>query len=68
MPNMTGDQLSEKLKAVRSDIPVIICTGFSEKINKEKAQATGVNGFIMKPVTMSDLAKTLRTVLDEKKN
>ena len=68
MPNMTGDQLSETMRMIRSDIPVIICTGFSENINKEKAQANGVNGFIMKPVNRSDLAKIIRNVLDEAKH
>ena len=67
MPNMTGDQLSKELKEIRPDIPVIICTGFSERISKENAEAVGVNGFLMKPIIKSDLAQMVREVLDEAK-
>jgi len=64
MPNMSGEILAEELKKIRSDIPVILCTGFSEKISKDRATALGIEGFLMKPTVMSDLAKTIREVLD----
>ncbi len=64
MPNMTGDQLAMELTLVRQDIPIIICTGFSERINREIAETMGIKAFLMKPVVMSDLAKTIRKVLD----
>jgi YesN/AraC family two-component response regulator len=66
MPNMTGDKLAKKLMKIRSDIPIILCTGFSEKMSLEKSNALGIKGFLMKPVVKSDLAKTVRKVLDEK--
>ena len=66
MPNMTGIQLSQKLLEIRPDIPIIICTGFSEKINEEKAKAIGIQGYAMKPVVKSELAKKIRAVLDSK--
>ena len=50
MPNMTGDRLAEELISIRPEIPVIICTGFSERINKEKAEAIGIKSFLMKPI------------------
>ncbi|MCP4346626.1 MAG: response regulator [Desulfobacterales bacterium] len=65
MPNMTGDQLARELILIKPDIPVIVCTGFSEKLNKEKAKAVGLKGFLMKPVSKAELAKTVRKVLDE---
>ena len=65
MPNMTGDQLARKLIEIRPDIPVIICTGFSEKMTCEKAETIGVKGFLMKPIVFADLAKTVRKVLDD---
>jgi len=65
MPNMTGDQLARGLMTIRPDIPIIICTGFSEKINREKAADIGIKGFLMKPIVKSELAKTIRNVLDE---
>ncbi len=65
MPNMTGVQLSQKLLEIRPDIPIIICTGFSTKIDGEKATAVGIRGYVMKPVIMSEIAKKIREVLDE---
>jgi len=67
MPNMTGDQLAQKLMSIRPDIPIIICTGFSERINKEQAETDKVKGFLMKPVVKSEMAQMVREVLDEAK-
>jgi len=67
MPDMTGDQLTKKLLSIRAGIPIIICTGFSERINKKQAEMIGVKGFMMKPVVKSDIAQMVRNVLDEVK-
>ncbi len=64
MPNMTGDQLTRELLAIRPDLPIIICTGFSERISPEIARALGARGFIMKPIVRSELVKMVRSVLD----
>ncbi len=64
MPKITGVRLSEKLKEIRSDIPVIICTGHSSLINEEKAKAMGIAAYVMKPILIREIAKTIRTVLD----
>jgi len=64
MPNMTGDQLARKLIAIRPNIPIIICTGFSERLNEGTADAIGTKGFLMKPVVKSEMAQMVRTVLD----
>jgi CheY-like chemotaxis protein len=64
MPNMTGVHLAKNLIEIRSDIPVIICTGFSEKISADKATAMGIRGYVMKPVVRSELAKKIREVWD----
>ena len=56
---MTGIQLAKILIDIRSDIPIIICTGFSEKISEDKAKAMGVRGYVMKPVVKSELDKKL---------
>jgi PAS domain S-box-containing protein len=64
MPNMTGDQLTRELIAIRPDIPIIICTGFSEKIGRDEARAMGVKAFVMKPVTVSEMTRKVRMVLD----
>jgi YesN/AraC family two-component response regulator len=67
MPNMTGIQLAEKLISIRPDIPIILCTGYSERIGEKKVKAMGVNGFLLKPVDKSEMAKMVRNVLDEVK-
>ncbi|MDY6904725.1 MAG: PAS domain S-box protein [Thermodesulfobacteriota bacterium] len=64
MPNMTGDRLARELITIRPDIPIIIFTGFSERINKQKAAEMGIKGFLMKPVAKSDMAPLIRNVLD----
>jgi len=64
MPNMTGVQLAEAALSIRADIPIVICTGFSERIDKEKADALGIKGFLMKPIVRSELDRVVRRVLD----
>jgi len=64
MPTMTGDVLARKLLAVRPDIPIIACTGYSEKISPEIIQEIGIKELAMKPVVMTDIAQMIRRVLD----
>jgi len=66
MPNMTGDKLAGELIKIRFDIPVILCTGFSEMMSKEKAEALGIKGFMLKPIVLKDLSGMIRKVLDKK--
>jgi len=68
MPKMTGDQLARKILDIKPDIPVILCTGFSEKITEEKALDMGIDKFIMKPIVKDELASTIRAVLDTPKS
>jgi PAS domain S-box-containing protein len=65
MPNMTGDKLAKEMMKIRPDIPVILCTGFSELISEERAKGLGIRAFVMKPVVKRDMAETVRRVLDE---
>ena len=65
MPHLNGIQLAGELIAVRLDLPIIICTGFSERIDKEKAEAMGIKGFLMKPIVNRDISQMVRKVLDE---
>ena len=65
MPNMTGDKMAAKMMKIRSDIPVVLCTGYSKKISKESAADIGIKALVYKPVVKADLAKTVRKVLDE---
>ena len=67
MPKMTGVELASRLKEIRSDIPIIICTGFSEVIDKDKAKSRGILAYIMKPILKDEIARTIRQVLGEEK-
>ena len=63
MPGMTGTGLAKAVKAVRNDLPIILCTGFNEQINQENSQSLGIQSLIMKPVGMQQLAETIRSVM-----
>ena len=64
MPNMTGVDLSKEIMKIRPETPIVLCTGYSEIINEEKAKEIGISEFIMKPVLMKDLADTIRKAID----
>ncbi len=64
MPNMTGTELARELMSLRSDIPIILCTGFSEVINESQALSLGIRAFLNKPLVMAEFSKTIRSVLD----
>jgi len=61
---MTGDKLAEALLEIRSDTPIILCSGYNEKISKENAQELGIRKYLEKPVVMEKLARSVREVLD----
>ena len=65
MPLMSGEKLAKKLLSIRSDIPIILCTGFSEIMSEEMATEYGIQGFLTKPVSMKDLADKIRKLLDQ---
>jgi PAS domain S-box-containing protein len=65
MPEMTGAELAQKLLSFRPDIPIILCSGFSDKIDEKRAKAIGIRAYVMKPLILRDFAKIIRKVLDE---
>lgn len=64
MPNMTGRDLAKKIMAIRPDIPIILCTGFSEQIDENQAKEMGIRAFVIKPIIMSEIARVIREVLE----
>ncbi|MDH5525636.1 MAG: PAS domain S-box protein [Desulfobulbaceae bacterium] len=68
MPHTTGAELAKKILEERPDTPIILCTGFSELINKEAAQAIGIKDFIQKPFKQNELPIIIRQVLDATTN
>ena len=67
MPEMTGVGLASKLLAVREDLPIILCTGYSDAVSSEKAKESGIREFVMKPVTKNELGRAIRRVLEREK-
>jgi len=65
MPGMTGMDLSRRILQIRSDMIIILCTGFSPLISEEKAKAIGIKGFAYKPLTKKGLANLIRQLLDD---
>ncbi|MCA9420570.1 MAG: PAS domain S-box protein, partial [Nitrospira sp.] len=63
MPNVTGEALAGEMLQLRSDVPIILCTGFSHSMTPEKANAMGIRAFLLKPLLIKDLARALREAL-----
>ena len=66
MPKMAGDELAMEIMKIRPDIPVIICTGYSNIIDRAEAESIGIASYLMKPLTVKDLSMTVRQVLDNR--
>ena len=64
MPGLTGVELSLRVHAIRPEIPIVLCSGFSELIDGDKAKAIGIQAYLMKPVLRKEMAETIRKVLD----
>ncbi len=64
MPGLTGDDLCRVLKEIRPDIPVVVCTGYSEKLGGDKAAAIGMDAVLMKPIVRDELEETVKTILE----
>ena len=65
MPGLTGVEISRQMLQERENIPIILCSGYSESIDPEKAGALGIRKYIEKPIRIRDLAASVRDVLDE---
>ena len=65
MPHMTGVKLAKEVMRLRPQIPVILCSGFSDLITPEKAREMGIKTMLIKPVSLAKLAKTVRQILEK---
>jgi len=66
MPGMTGFDLAEELLRIRPNLPIILCTGFSDKADAEKARSVGLKKTVVKPLVIREMAEIIRNVLDRK--
>ncbi len=67
MPGMTGAELADRVLNLRPQLPIILCTGFSDRINQQQARQAGIRAFAMKPVSPTELTQLIRQLLDEEK-
>jgi len=65
MPTMTGDKLAREMMSIRSDLPIILCTGFSARMSETTALDLGIRAYVTKPVLIRKIAETIRMVLDD---
>lgn len=66
MPGKTGFEVARTMLAIRPNLPVILCSGFSSALSSERVAAAGISKFMMKPVSLYDLIPTIRTLLDSR--
>lgn len=64
MPGITGIDLAKRVLEIRPDLPIILCTGFSNIVSEETAKHYGVKGFCLKPLTKREISKKIRELLD----
>jgi signal transduction histidine kinase/ActR/RegA family two-component response regulator len=67
MPGVTGVTLAQKMLGVRKEMPIILCTGYSQMVSADKVKEVGIREFFMKPIVKKELAETIRRVLDGRK-
>ncbi|MHB8791329.1 MAG: hybrid sensor histidine kinase/response regulator [Desulfobulbaceae bacterium] len=67
MPGMTGMELARKIMAIRPEIPVILCTGFSDLTNEEAAKLQGIREYVTKPLVAQTFSRTVRNILDQER-
>ena len=65
MPRMTGIQLAGEILKARPDIPIILCTGFSEQVSETNLSSFGIERLIMKPLLIREVAEAIREVLEQ---
>jgi PAS domain S-box-containing protein len=65
MPGLSGIELIQKVKEIKPGIPVILCTGYSRKVNEDNASECGIDAYLPKPLEPALLFRTVRRLLDE---
>lgn len=67
MPNMTGATLAREMLKIRPELPIILTTGFSQRINEEEAKRIGIREFLMKPIPLPNLAQAVKKIISPEK-
>ena len=67
MPGMTGAELSQRILALRSNTPIVLCTGFSEMVQEEEAKKLGISEYMRKPIVNSELVRIIGHLLEKRR-
>ncbi len=65
MPRMTGEELARAILEIRPDMPIILATGYNQRISEVTAKELGIREFLMKPLTINDLGEAVRRALNQ---
>jgi CheY-like chemotaxis protein len=65
MPGMTGLELSQKIREMRPDIPVILCTGYRDVLEERDAASIGIREILVKPTGTRELRSAIRRALTQ---
>ncbi len=65
LPDLRGDQFAKKVSTINPDIPIIICTGYSECISREEIDSLGIKGILEKPFKLFEMREMLQRILAE---
>lgn len=63
MPKMTGENLVKQMRQIRPGLPVILCTGYSDKVDRQTASLLQCE-YALKPIEIESLAQVIRRTLD----
>ncbi|MCU0563336.1 MAG: PAS domain S-box protein [Desulfobacterales bacterium] len=63
MPGLTGDALAAEIMKVRPGIPVVLCTGYSQTVNEERARGKGIKALVLKPLLINQIDEAIRKAL-----
>lgn len=68
MPDLTGKELAQKIKQIRPDLPIILCTGHSSQSSADNSKDSGINAFCQKPLKMGELEENVRRYISAGEN
>ena len=64
MPQLSGDEMAECIQAIRPGMPIILCSGYSERVDHARSRQLGIRRFLEKPIRHDDMAQAIRSILD----
>jgi len=68
MPKLTGIELVKKIRAVSQDVPIILCTGYSDALSSKSIEEFRVNDFLLKPISIHELSIKISKYIDKQAN